>query len=153
MQFTPKRSIPLYSLAVSLALGAAGAYAQQNTPPAKGADNQPAPVVMLVPVEISDPAMKNGCWAQLYDERNFKGDMLTLVGPMQIDTTDKAGGRQLRRKIDSLVTGPKAMVNVYEKKFFKDKTVNFAPNSKEAGLIKKLGFTGSIESLKIDCVQ
>ncbi|HEV7802608.1 MAG TPA: hypothetical protein VGP15_16150 [Burkholderiales bacterium] len=146
------RLVPISGIAAVLALSAASAFAQQTTPPAK-ADNQPAPVVMLVPVEISDPALKSGCWAQLYDERNFKGDMLTLVGPMQIDTTDKAGGKQLRRKLDSLVTGPKALVNVYEEKWFKNKSVNFGPNSKEPGLIKKLGFTGSIQSLKIDCVQ
>jgi hypothetical protein len=148
------RFIPVFRLAAAvLATSAACAFAQTNAP--KGApapDNQPAPVVMLVPVELSEPALKAGCWAQLYDERNFQGDMLTLVGPMQVDTTDKAGGRQLRRKIDSIVTGPKAMVNVYEEKWFKNKSVTFGPNSKEPGLIKKLGFTGSIQSLKIACM-
>jgi hypothetical protein len=136
-----------------LAVTAAGAFAQQPAP-AKGPvpDNQPAPIVMIVPIELSDPALKAGCWAQLYDERNFTGDMVTLVGPMQVDTTDKAGGKQLRRKIDSLVTGPKAMLNVYEEKWFKNKSVTFGPNSKEPGLIKKLGFTGSIQSLKIACM-
>ena len=53
-----------------------------------GGDNQPAPMVLLVPIEISNPAMNSGCWAQFYDERNFKGDMMTIVGPMQIDSTD-----------------------------------------------------------------
>ncbi len=147
------RMLPTLSgVAAALILSVTSAMAQQGSASkAPAADNQPAPVVMLVPIEVSDPAMKAGCWAQLYDERNFKGDMLTLVGPMQIDSTDKAAGRQLRRKIDSLVTGPKAIVQVYEQKMFKNKTINFAPNSKEPGLIKKLGFTGSIESLKIDC--
>lgn len=139
--------------AALIAVSATGVYAQQSKSAAGGApDNKPAPVVMLVPIEISDPALKAGCWAQLYDERNFQGDMLTLVGPMDIDTTDKAGGRQLRRKIDSIVTGPKAMVNVYEEKWFKNKSVTFGPNSKEPGLIKKLGFAGSIQSLKIACM-
>jgi hypothetical protein len=139
-------------LAGVLAVAAAGAFAQQPAP-SKSApvDNQPAPVVMVVPIELSDPALKTGCWAQLYDERNFTGDMLTLVGPLQVDTTDKAAGKQLRRKIDSLVTGPKAMLNVYEEKWFKNKSITFGPNSKEPGLIKKLGFTGSIQSLKLAC--
>src|SRR4029079_18195211 len=130
--------------------------AQQNasgTAAAAKPDNQPAPVVMLVPIEMSDPALKAGCWAQLYDERNFKGDMLTVVGPMQIERTDKAGGRQLRRNLDSLVTGPKATLTVYEHKLFKDKSVQFGPNSKEPGLIKKLGFSGRIESFKLDCAS
>jgi len=124
--------------------------AEQSTP-AKGGDNQPAAVVLLVPVEISNPAMKDGCWAQFYDERNFKGEMLTVVGPMQLDTTDKAGGRQLRRSLDSLTLGPKATLTVYEHRLFKDRAVKFAPNSKEAGLIKKLGFRGRIESMKLEC--
>ena len=125
--------------------------ATQNPPAAKGGDNPPAAVVLLVPVEISNPAMKDGCWAQFYDERNFKGDMLTVVGPMQLDTTDKAGARQLRRSLDSLTLGPKATLTVYEHRLFKDRAVKFAANSKEAGLIKKLGFRGRIESMKLEC--
>ena len=136
-----------------LAVSAAAAFAQPKPSAGKApaADNEPAPMVMLVPIEISDPAMKNGCWAQLYDERNFQGEMLTIAGPMQLDTTDKAGGRALRRNLDSLTTGPKATLTVFQHKFFKDKSVVFGPNSREGGLIKKLGFTVRIESLRLDC--
>ena len=75
----------------TLALAGVGSTviaAQQDTKAQtpKG-DNQPAPVVLLVPVEVSDPAMKAGCWAQFWNERNFKGDMVTIVGPMQLDAT------------------------------------------------------------------
>ena len=110
-----------------------------------------APGVLLFLRDIWPREKKAGCWAQFYDERNFQGDILTIAGPMQIDTTDKAGGRQLRRSIDSLTTGPKATLTVFEHKLFKDKSVVFGPNSREGGLIKKLGFTGRIESLKLDC--
>ena len=131
-----------------------GVAAQPDTKgqPAK-AENQPAPVVLLVPIEVSDPAMKAGCWAQLYNERNFKGDMFTIVGPMQIDATDKGSAKEIHRNLDSLVTGPKATLTVYEHKLFKDKSVQFAPNTKEPGLVKKLGFTDRIESLKLDCAS
>jgi hypothetical protein len=128
-----------------LALAVSAVYAQ-GTP-----DNQPAPMVMLVPVEISMPAMKAGCWAQLYDERNFKGEIFTIAGPIQIDSTTKSAGRHLRGSVDSLVTGPKAVLTVFEHSMFKDKAVKFEPNSKEAGLIKKLGAAGRIQSLKLDC--
>ena len=139
---------------VLASFAASGNAAQQGTKgqPAK-ADTQPAPVVLLVPIEVSDPAMKAGCWAQLYNERNFKGDMFTIVGPMQIDATDKGAAKELRRNLDSLVTGPKATLTAYEHKLFKDKNVQFGPNSKEPGLVKKLGFTGRIESLKLDCAS
>jgi hypothetical protein len=135
----------------SLAASATAAYAADTASKAPAADNQPAPVIMMVPVEISAPALKNGCWAQLYDERNFKGDVFTVVGPMQLVSTDNSAGRQLKRNIDSLVVGPRATLTVYERSMFKDKAVTFGPNSKEPGLIKKLGFTGRIESLKLDC--
>jgi hypothetical protein len=146
------RFTSICGFAATFTLTALSAFAQQSGTAKGPTDNQPAPVIMLVPVEVSNPALQNGCWVQLYDERNFQGDMLTLVGPIQIDNDDKAAGKQLRRNIDSIVTGPKAMVSVYEEKFFKNKSVNFGPNAKEPGLIRKLGFTGSIKSLKVACM-
>ena len=116
-------------------------------------DNQPAPLVLLVPVEISNKALEGGCWAQFYDERNFKGDMLTVVGPASIGSLDKGSGRQFKKSIDSLVLGPKATLKIYEHQLFKDKSVEFAANSKEAGLIKKLGFGGRIQSLQLQCTS
>ena len=110
-------------------------------------------ILMLVPVEISSPTMQTGCWAQLYDERSFKGDMFTMAGPIVIASTDKASGRQMRRAIDSLIIGPKATLTVFEHRMFKDRSVYFGPNSKEPGLIKKLGFSGRIESMKLDCLK
>ena len=146
------RTTLFYKCTVAVLICAsASAVAVQKADKAPAGDNQPAPMVMLVPVEVSDPAMKSGCWAQLYDERNFKGDMFTLVGPMQLDATDKGSARQIHRNLDSIVVGPKGTLTVYEHKMFKDKSVKFGPNSKEAGLVKKLGFTGRIESLKLDC--
>lgn len=140
------------SVSIVLLCGSTVSPAAQKADNARPrADNQPAPVIMLVPVEISSPAMASGCWAQLYDKRNFKGDMFTLVGPMQLDATDKGSARQIHRSLDSLVVGPKATLTVFEHKTFKDKSVSFGPNSKEGGLVKKLGFTGRIESLKLEC--
>ena len=119
-----------------------------NTP---ATPNQPAPVVMLVPVQVSTKALESGCWAQFYDGRDFKGDILTLVGPADIGGFDKGSGRQLKRNIDSVVLGDKATLHVYEHQMFRDRTVQFAPNTREAGLIKKLGFGGRIQSMKLEC--
>jgi len=136
---------PIVLALASVASGAIGAASESKT------ENQPAPLLLLVPVEIANPGMQSGCWAQMYDERNYKGEILTIVGPMQIDTVDKTGGRALRKSMDSLVTGPKAKLVVYEQKMFKDKSVEFGPNTKEGGLVKKLGFRGRIESMRLDC--
>jgi hypothetical protein len=125
-------------------------YAQQ---PAAAPAKESELVLLLVPVEVSSATMQAGCWATLYDQRNFKGDGVTMAGSVVVATTDKATGRYLRRNIDSLQIGPKATLTVFEHRLFKDRSVSFGPNTKEPGLIKKLGFTGRIESLRLDCLQ
>ena len=117
------------------------------------ADTRPEPVVMVVPVQLTDPALQSGCWVQMYDERNFAGSFITLTGPGELQSFDKDSGKELRRRIDSLVTGPKATLRVYEHALFKDRTVTFGPNSREPGLITKIGFGGNIQSLRLDCAS
>jgi hypothetical protein len=142
-----------YFLSAMLLCLSSAAFSQAGGQTTTRADNQPEPMVMLVPVEISNKALEAGCWAQFYGERNFKGEMLTVVGPAEIASPDKGNGRQFKRSIDSLVLGPKATLKVYEHQMFKDKAVDFPANSREAGLIKKLGFGGRIESLQLQCVS
>src|SRR3954464_14084403 len=100
------------------AMSAVTCYAADSATKPAAADNEPVPVIMMVPVEISAPALKNGCWAQLYDQRNFKGDVFTVVGPMQLVSTDNSAGRQLKKNIDSLVIGPRATLTVFERSMF-----------------------------------
>jgi hypothetical protein len=116
-------------------------------------DTQPQPVVVQVPIEVSTPGLESGCWVQFYSDRNFKGDMATLVGPASLETADKMTGKQLKRNIDSLVTGSKATLRVYEHAMFKDRSMSFGPNSREGGLITKLGIGGEIQSLQLDCTN
>jgi len=137
------------SLSALAALGftSCAAFAQGS----QGEPNQPEPTVLLVPVLVSDPALASGCWAQFYSKRDFNGDVATLVGPAAFVTLDKGIARELRREIDSLVLGPNATLTVYEHALFKDGAVTFVPNSREAGLIKRLGFLGRIESMRLEC--
>jgi hypothetical protein len=147
------RNATSFLLAGLLGLTATSGFAQATTTSTTAAGNQPAPMILLVPVEVSNRALDAGCWAQFYDERNFKGEMLTVVGPASIDTVDKGTGKQLKRSIDSLVTGPKTMLKIYEHQMFKDKAIDFPANSKESGLIKRLGFGGTIQSLQLTCAN
>ncbi len=114
-------------------------------------DTRPQPVVVQVPVEVTSPGLEAGCWVQFYSDRNFKGDVATLVGPVQLDSVDKLAARQLKKQIDSLVTGPKATLKVFEHAMFKDRTMAFGPNSREGGLITRLGIGGTIESMQLTC--
>jgi|UniRef100_UPI000D366429 hypothetical protein len=132
---------------------ALGACASNSPSPgtASGIDNQPDPTILLVPVRIQDPALASGCWAQFYSKRDFQGDVATLVGPAQVQSMDKGTARQLKRDIDSVSVGPRATLEVYEHAMFKDRTVSFGPNSREGGLMRKLGFGGRIEAMKLSC--
>ena len=49
------------------------------------------------------------------------------------------------------MVGPKATLKLFEHQMFKDRSKEFGPNSKQAGLIKKLGFGGRIQSLELSC--
>jgi len=141
-------------LAGALALGAC-ANTNTSTAPGGGAaasaDNRPDPTILLVPVRIEDPALASGCWAQFYTGRNFQGDMLTLVGPAEVQSMDRGTARQLKRDIDSVSVGPRARLQVFEHAMFRDRTVEFPANSREGGLMRKLGFGGRIEAMKLSC--
>jgi hypothetical protein len=138
-------------IASAVALGACANTSTPITTATATADNRPDPTILLVPIRVEDPALASGCWAQFYTGRDFKGDMLTLVGPAEVQSMDRGTARQLKRDIDSVSVGPRATLQVYEHAMFKDRTVNFPANSREGGLTRKLGFGGRIEAMKLNC--
>ena len=138
-------------IASAVALGACANTSTPITTATATADNRPDPTILLVPIRVEDPALASGCWAQFYTGRDFKGDMLTLVGPAEVQSMDKGTARQLKRDIDSVSVGPRATLQVYEHAMFRDRTVNFPANSREGGLTRKLGFGGRIEAMKLNC--
>jgi len=133
------------------ALIAAGCSSTPSNLQTATGDTRPQPVVVQVPIQVSTPALESGCWVQFYSDRNFKGDVATLVGPASLESADKMTGKQLKRHIDSLVTGSKATLRVYEHAMFKDRSTVFGPNSREAGLITRLGIGGDIQSMQLEC--
>jgi hypothetical protein len=137
-------------IAATVALGACASNAPTSTA-SPGVDNQPDPTILLIPLRVEDARLASGCWAQFYSKRDFQGDVATLVGPAQVQSMDKGTARQLKRDIDSVSVGPRATLEVYEHAMFKDRTVRFEANSREGGLVRKLGFGGRIEALKLSC--
>jgi hypothetical protein len=95
--------------------------------------------------------MRAGCWASFYEEPNFNGDSLTLIGPVELQSLDRGSASQLRRDVKSVVTGPRATLVVYQKQLFSARSVGFQPNTHEAGLVEVLGFGGRIESMRMSC--
>lgn len=127
-----------------------GATAGTSSRSASAADD-PDTMTVLFPSVGASNALQSGCWATFYDERNFGGDSTTLVGPVELRTLDRGSARQLRREIKSVVTGPRATLVLFERQLLSARSVGFGPDSREPGLIEKLGFGGRIESMRLQC--
>lgn len=144
-----------YTTLVSLAAGCALAACSSVSPPSATSPTATLvdvdTAVVVMPTSGASAAMQAGCWASFYDERNFNGDSLTLVGPVELQTLDKGSARQLKRDIKSVVTGPRATLVLYQRQFLSARSVGFTPDSREPGLAEKLGFGGRIESMKLTC--
>ena len=135
--------------AVALGACASGDSSTRSAAAAAAAADDTA--VVILPNVGAAAAVQSGCWATFYDERNFNGSSLTLVGPVELQSLDKGSARQLKREIKSIVMGPRATLIVYEKQFLSARSVGFQPDTREAGLAEKLGFGGRIESMRMTC--
>ncbi len=140
----------LAALAAAVALAGCGSMHSLNSASSAA---EPDTAVVLLPNVGADTAVQNGCWATFFDERNFAGDSLTLVGPAELKTLDKGSARQLKRDIKSVVTGPRATLLLYQRQFLSARSVGFEPGSREPGLAEKLGFGGRIESMQLKCAS
>jgi len=144
-------------LLASLAVAALGACSSTGGSGTRGTSayaspmGEPDTAVVLLPTVGATEQMRSGCWASFYEERNFNGDSLTLIGPVELQTLDRGSASQLKRDIKSVVTGPRATLVVYQKQMLSARSVGFQPNTREAGLVEKLGFGGRIESMRMTC--
>ena len=138
-------ALPVAALAALAALAAC--TSMRTAEPASTVDT----AVVVLPTSGAGEQMRSGCWASFYGERNFAGDSLTLIGPVELQTLDKGSAQQLKRDIKSIVTGPRATLTLYEKQFLSARWVGFTPDSREPSLAEKLGFGGRIESMKLSC--
>ncbi|WP_151638495.1 beta/gamma crystallin domain-containing protein [Noviherbaspirillum aerium] len=113
----------------------------------------PSVSYMMVPIAAPESKnwMKKGCWAKFHDNENFSGDMLTLMGPVDMPDMKGPFGIDWKGKISSVETGPKARVMVYDNENYKDLVATFKPGQKSKEVSKKLGFFDEFSSLKILC--
>ena len=147
-----RSSLPLAALAISALAACSSTGSGQRSSSGYGAGSADVDTaVFLLPTAGAGEQMRAGCWASFYDERNFSGDSLTLIGPVELQTLDKGSAQQLKRDIKSIVTGPRATLTLYEKQFLSARWVGFTPDSREPSLAEKLGFGGRIESMKLSC--
>jgi hypothetical protein len=149
-----RRLTTLLATLTVAALGACSTTGGSGTRSASGYASgmaEPDTAVLVLPTAGAGEQMRAGCWASFYDERNFNGDSLTLIGPVELQTLDRGSATQLKRDIRSVVTGPRATLVLYQKQMLSARSVGFQPNTREAGLAEALGFGGRIESMKMTC--
>jgi hypothetical protein len=131
-----------------------GVYAQQST--AEKKDEKvtiEVPIVVMVPVQVSNDLVKDkGCWVKLYDKKDYKGDSLLLVGPINLAQMIGPFGFNWENKVRSLETGPKANVTIYDNRNFRDQDKFVDPNAKISDMSKKMGFLDDIRSMMLSCI-
>lgn len=134
--------------------GSSHATPNQSTRPAQagGADNsETMGVLVLVPaVQASDDKFANGCWVRFYDDKNYKGASLTLVGPVDMPKMNVPGA--VWKDWDSAVVGSKARVTTYDNENFRDRTAGLNPGQRYPDLRdKKLGWFEEMHSARVAC--
>ena len=111
------------------------------------------PVVVMVPMEASnDLAMEKGCWAKLYDKKNFQGDSLLLVGPINLARMLGPFGVNWENKVRSIETGPRTNLTIFDDRNFGDEDKFIEPNVKIPDLSRKMGFFDNFRSLMLSCI-
>lgn len=83
-------------------------------------------------------AEKSGCWAEFYEDAQFKGKSFRLQGPAYKRNLVNENGENWDKRIESILIGPKATVTVYENKNLK---LTLKEMAKHPVLMKSLGIT------------
>jgi hypothetical protein len=95
-------------------------------------------------------AESTGCWAKIFDGRNFTGRALTLLGDQSLANLEFPVGNDWEGDIDSLEVGPKAKLVLFKDENFADKQRALQPNEKVSDLHKNI-FSEGVESLRLTC--
>lgn len=96
-----------------------------------------------------EPAIRNGCWARIYGERDFEGGALTLTGPLSMPTMLGPFGISWKNRVRSIELGTTAVMTVFDNVDFKQKIATIGPGKRIADLSKKTGYFDDFSSMKI----
>lgn len=99
--------------------------------------------------------MSDGCWVQFWDQVNFTGPTLRIDGDGPVlfvedmDVYIQSDGSKEGDEPDSLKTGSRAWLIIYEKKGYKGKQALFGPNSEVPDLHDFNTMRGEASSFKL----
>ncbi|MBA4142707.1 MAG: hypothetical protein H0X43_06810 [Nitrosospira sp.] len=111
----------------------------------------PVPVLMLVPIEISADMEKKGCWVKFYEREGFRGDSLTLMGPINLSRLIGPFGADWENKVRSLKTGPTANLTIYDNRDFRDQNKFIGVNVFVPDMSERMGFFDDFRSIMLSC--
>lgn len=110
----------------------------------------PAAVLVLLPTaQAQNQRLADGCWVRFFDDKDFKGDTLTLAGPVDLPKMELGN---VWRDWESAIVGPKATVRTFDNENFNDRTAMLKPGQKIADLgDQKLGWFEEVKSARVAC--
>ncbi len=95
-------------------------------------------LMMLLGYTTSVHAKRSDCWAEFYEDAQFKGSSFRLQGPAYKRNLVNVKGENWDKRIESVLVGPKATVTVFENKNMK---LTLKEMAKHPVLMKSLGIT------------
>ena len=98
------------------------------------------------------PVSLQRCWVRLYDREGFRGDRLTLLGPINMPAMIGPFGTDWENEVRSLQTGPKANVTVFDNRYFFDQSKFIGPNESVQEMSEKMGFLEDFRSMMLSCI-
>ena len=110
-----------------------------------------AAVIVAPDAYAKDDKLGDGCWARLYRAENYGGDVLTLIGPVDVDYLSRDWGFRWDPRYHSLAVGPAATLTTFDDAHLRDKTAVFESNRRIADLDRHMGVFRSIRSMKVTC--
>jgi hypothetical protein len=132
-----------------------GAGANRQTQQATAAQQDPgaAVVYMMVPVEVATAGapLQRGCWAKMYDAENYAGESLTLAGPTTINDMSGPFGINWDDRVESVQTGPQALLTVFDDEDFEEPVAQFKPGQQVADVSRRMGFFDEFGSIRLVC--
>ena len=152
---TQTAMIAAYQPASSQAMGASGTAGSQKDPKAAHSSSSSAPavpaamLVLLPATQAQDQRLAQGCWVRFFDDKGFKGDTLTLAGPVDLPRMELGDAW---RDWDSAVVGPKATVRTFDNENFRDRTAVLGAGQSFPDLRdRKLGWFEEVKSARVSC--
>ena len=113
---------------------------------------EPDTAVVVLPTVGAAEQMRAGCWASFYDERNFSGDSLTLIGPVELQTLDRGSAHPAQARHQERRHRPARHARRSTRSRCSRRARSASsPTRREAGLVETLGFGGRIESMQMTC--